>query len=160
MKVYNVQQISKMLKANPETVRRWIRSGKLDAVQDSRKSGNLVSEDALKAFMKTTPKYSSLISTLFAPTAFVLPVALGGLVSSVMAAFYGQKQSSITPECIERYLKKEIEKTNHSIKTKKNAICKLDEEIKMEKKKIEEYTYALENFDFEIMADEINKSTK
>lgn len=48
MKIFNVQQISEMLNTNPETVRRWIRSGKLKAEQDSRKSGNLISEDSLK----------------------------------------------------------------------------------------------------------------
>ena len=32
MKEYNVQQISKLLQTNPETVRRWIRTGKLKAV--------------------------------------------------------------------------------------------------------------------------------
>lgn len=160
MSEYSVQQISRMLKTNPETVRRWIRSGKLEAVQDSRKSGNLVSEDSLKAFMRATPKYAGLISTLFAPAPFVLPVAIGGLIASVMAAFYGQKKTSITPEYIEKYLRKEIEQSNYSVRTKKNAVMQLQSEIDVEEKKIEQYQYVLEKFDLKTMADEINKTIK
>lgn len=37
MSEYNVKQISEMLDTNPETVRRWIRSGKLEAEQTSKK---------------------------------------------------------------------------------------------------------------------------
>lgn len=37
MSEYNVKQISEMLNINPETVRRWIRNGKLDAKQASKK---------------------------------------------------------------------------------------------------------------------------
>lgn len=159
MSDYSVQQISKMLKTNPETVRRWIRSGKLSAVQDSRKSGNLVSEEALKSFIKSTPKYAGLITTLFAPTTFVLPIALGGLMGSVMAAIYGQKKSSITPDYVEKYLRKEIEQSKHSVETKKNAVIQLQAEINAEEKKIEQYKYVLENFDLETLVDEINKTT-
>ena len=103
MSDYSVQQISKMLKTNPETVRRWIRSGKLSAVQESRKSGNLVSEEALKSFMKSTPKYAGLITTLFAPTTFELPIALrwfDGICSWLQ--FMGRRKSSITPDYVER----------------------------------------------------------
>ena len=53
MKTYSVKQIAKMLNKNPETVRRWIREGKLQAVQVSRKGGNSVSEEALKKFLDT-----------------------------------------------------------------------------------------------------------
>ena len=60
MKSYNVKQISELLKTNPETVRRWIRSGKLEAVQSSKKEGNIISEKALLQFLKSMPKYSGL----------------------------------------------------------------------------------------------------
>ena len=45
MKMYSVKEISEMLDANPETVRRWIRAGKLKADQYSRKDGNMVQEE-------------------------------------------------------------------------------------------------------------------
>ena len=37
MDTYSVKEIADMLNTNPETVRRWIRSGKLEAIQESRK---------------------------------------------------------------------------------------------------------------------------
>ena len=52
MKFFNVKQISDMLETNPETVRRWIRDGKLVAEQSSRKSGTVVSEESLLLFLK------------------------------------------------------------------------------------------------------------
>ena len=46
MDTYSVKEIADMLNTNPETVRRWIRSGKLEAIQElnitvrqSRQSG-------------------------------------------------------------------------------------------------------------------------
>lgn len=57
MKTYSVKQISKMLSTNQETVRRWIRDGKLKAEQSSKKEGNVVQEKELKRFLTETPKY-------------------------------------------------------------------------------------------------------
>ena len=48
MTIYNVREIAEMLNTNPETVRRWIRSGKLEAVRESRKEGNIVTKEMLK----------------------------------------------------------------------------------------------------------------
>lgn len=50
MKTYTVKEISDMLKIDPETVRRWIRSGKLQAEQSSRKDGNVVTDQMLQSF--------------------------------------------------------------------------------------------------------------
>ena len=41
---YNVKQIAEMLNTQPETVRRWIRSGKLYAEKASRKDDHVVTE--------------------------------------------------------------------------------------------------------------------
>lgn len=46
-KTYSIKQITDLLGTNPETVRRWIRSGKLNTVQESRKDGNAISEDCI-----------------------------------------------------------------------------------------------------------------
>ncbi len=51
MKSYSVKQVADLLKTNPETVRRWIRSDKLAAQQDSRKGGNIIYESALQEFV-------------------------------------------------------------------------------------------------------------
>ena len=58
MDTYSVKEIADMLDTNPETVRRWIRSGKLEAIQKSRKGGNVVTKAMLDAFLKTSPKYA------------------------------------------------------------------------------------------------------
>ena len=132
MKEYTVQQISKLLKTNPETVRRWIRSGKLSAVQDSRKSGNLVSEEALKKFMYESPKYAGLVATIFAPANLALPIALGSLMGSVMTAIYGQKKT----------------------------IEQLQTEVLSDEQQLENYKYALHNLDLNTLANEVNNSLR
>ena len=60
MDTYSVKEIADMLNTNPETVRRWIRSGKLEAIQESRKGGNVVTKSMLDAFLKTSPKYAGI----------------------------------------------------------------------------------------------------
>jgi excisionase family DNA binding protein len=52
MKSYTVKEIAETLKTDPETVRRWIRSGKLDSTITSTKSGHIITEDALNKFIK------------------------------------------------------------------------------------------------------------
>ena len=53
LKTYTVNEIAERLQTNPETVRRWIRLGKLKSEQTSRKNGNVVSEQAMLEFLKT-----------------------------------------------------------------------------------------------------------
>lgn len=158
MKVYTVQQISKLLKTNPETVRRWIRSGKLSAVQDSRKGGNLVSEEALKSFMYATPKYAGLVATIFAPAALALPIAMGGLVGSILSAVYGQKKPKISSKHIEKYLKDEINRLEGSIAQKKATISQLQIELSTDEKKLSDLKEALDTVDLQKIADSVNET--
>ena len=58
MKYYTVNDVSKMLSVNPETVRRWIRNGNLISVKSSNKNGNKISEIALEDFIRDNPKYN------------------------------------------------------------------------------------------------------
>ncbi len=60
MKTYNVEDISKMLNVNKETVRRWIRNGRLKATQWSKKTGNVVTEKNLMQFINENPKYKNV----------------------------------------------------------------------------------------------------
>jgi len=55
MKNYTVKEIASLLSVNEETVRRWVRSGELSARQISRKSGNVISEENLNAFLASHP---------------------------------------------------------------------------------------------------------
>lgn len=55
---YTITDISERLNINPETVRRWIRNGKLKAkLSGSKKSGYKISEASYKDFIKNNPKY-------------------------------------------------------------------------------------------------------
>lgn len=159
MKDYNVQQVSDLLKANPETVRRWIRSGKLKAVQDSRKGGNIISEEALKKFMRETPKYAGLVATVFAPVAVALPIAVGSLMGSIMSAIYGQKQK-VSSDDIAKYLRTEIDRYEKSVVQKKKTIEQLQAEVISDEKQIESYKYALQNIDLKVVAKEVNTALK
>ena len=56
-KYYCVQDISEMLGVNPETVRRWIRTGRLKAEKRCNKWGSLISDPSLNQFLSENPKY-------------------------------------------------------------------------------------------------------
>lgn len=55
---YDVDDISKMLMVNKETVRRWLRTGKLRGVKKSKKQGYIVTDTMLNEFLKKHPKYA------------------------------------------------------------------------------------------------------
>ena len=55
--MYTVTDVSILLKVHPETVRRWIRDGKLESAQYSRKDGNIIEQESLDSFLEKFPKY-------------------------------------------------------------------------------------------------------
>lgn len=57
MMTYSVAHVANGLNVNEETVRRWIRSGKLKSTMSSRKVGCVISEQELLEFMEANPKY-------------------------------------------------------------------------------------------------------
>jgi excisionase family DNA binding protein len=56
---FSTYEVAEMLEVNPETVRRWIRDGKLQATRDSKKNGFCVEESELKIFLHENPKYKN-----------------------------------------------------------------------------------------------------
>lgn len=58
MVFYTIAAIALALGINQETIRRWIRKGELEAEQDSRKGGNKISEESIKKFLSSHPKYA------------------------------------------------------------------------------------------------------
>lgn len=54
---YTVTQVSKMFDVAPETVRRWVRTGVLNATLECKRSGFRIDEESLKDFMIRYPKY-------------------------------------------------------------------------------------------------------
>lgn len=83
MTKYTVRQIADMLHTNPETVRRWIRAGKLKSQQDSSKGENIIYKSDLDEFLNNTPKYASIVAGLAIGSSIVSPL---GVVASAIAS--------------------------------------------------------------------------
>lgn len=60
MKYYSVKEIANLISVNEETVRRWIREGKLKSTIISKKTGNSIKESDLYEFLNTIPRYRLL----------------------------------------------------------------------------------------------------
>lgn len=152
MKTYSVKDIADMLNTNPETVRRWIRSGKLKADQNSRKDGNMVREEDLYKYLSSTAKYAAFAAGLVASNPVLsLTAAMGASVIGEIVAVLTSKSAKkggeirILTDEIKHMLRKEIKKSEKKIERKKAAIAGLQEEINMEQLMIREYETALEH---------------
>lgn len=55
MRFYTVLEISNLLNVNPETVRRWIREGKIGALQGVGKQGYKITDSHLSTFIASNP---------------------------------------------------------------------------------------------------------
>ena len=142
MEVYTVKQVADMLHINPETIRRWIRQKKLVAIQDSRKDGNVITEDSLKSFLKSMPKYAGVAAgaaTIGLASPMAIPLLASGLVSALSKKSNEKLDNTlIFAEDLEKYLKTEIELHKSNIKIKEKNIEQLKLEIESEQKKIDE----------------------
>ena len=112
MKTYSVKDIADMLNTNPETVRRWIRAGKLKADQTSRKDGNMVREDDLYKYLRSTTKYAAIATGLAATNPFLaLTTAVGaGVLGAIKrTSLRARKRSSARrqrlPNCRRRSIR-------------------------------------------------------
>ncbi len=149
METYNVKQIAEMLNTQPETVRRWIRSGKLYAEKTSRKDGHVVTEVDLNKFLKSSPKYASIAGGLLG-TAIAMPVAavpvVGGIAATYLAAAKKAKKNSdesFSKEDVTRYLQEEIERRNQSVNQKLATIEQLQREITNDQQQITECKFVI-----------------
>ena len=50
--MYTVQEVADQLNVHPDTVRQWIRSGELEAIDLGGRAGFRVSESALQKFIR------------------------------------------------------------------------------------------------------------
>ncbi len=152
MKTYSVKDIADMLNTNPETVRRWIRAGKLKADQTSRKDGNTVREDDLYKYLRSTTKYAAIAAGLAATNPFLaLTTAVGaGVLGAIITSFAatppknGREVRNLSDD-VKRMLKKNITESEETIKRKKAAIAELQAEINKEQQQIRDYETALEH---------------
>ena len=147
MRFYNVKQIAGLLETNPETVRRWIREGKLNAIQSSRKSGNLVTDDDLNRFVRTMPKYSSKV-----PMAGQGLVVLAGILATCILKIQLEKKSEpakkISLEDLRQFLEKEAENLTSEIEERQEMIQRLDSEVANLTQKVEQYQYLISHEEF------------
>ena len=150
MKTYSVKDIAVMLQTNPETVRRWIRAGKLKADRTSRKDGNIIREDELYKYLRSTSKYAAIAVGLVATNPLLpLTTAAGaGLLGAVITSLAVRTSKDepdirVLSDDVERTLKKNITESEATIKRKKAAIAELQAEIDKEQQQIKEYKMTL-----------------
>jgi Putative ATPase subunit of terminase (gpP-like). len=151
---YTVKQIADMLNTDPETVRRWIRKGKLHAEKTSRKEGNIVTVADLNKFLKSSPKYAgmaagAMVAGVTAPIA-AIPL-VGGIAATYLTAIKKQEEGekTISREEIKRYLAEEIERRNSSIQQKLSTIEHIRQEIVYDQQQIAECSYVIERIENE-----------
>ena len=139
MKTYSVKEVAELLKANPETVRRWIRDGKLEAAMESKKTGHVIHEAALRQFLQNSPRYASNIKSSAAEMAAVATVAIGGLVAQKLIDNNQLGKPKVSNDELRRFLHSEISRLEDSVKAKENTVLQLKSQIENERNAIAEY---------------------
>ena len=142
---YSVKQIAEMLDTNPETVRRWIRAGRLESSQASKKEGNVVSEEALKTFLERTPKYAAAAAGV-AAAGILLPsvpvigaslaVSVGMSVASALARPERRKAETAS-DAKENLIQLQIEK-KQLLEQIRAAAQQLQEQLKKQEQQLQE----------------------
>lgn len=152
MKTYSVKEISEMLDTNPETVRRWIRAGKLKADQASRRDGNMVKEDELYKYLRSTTKYAGVAAGMAASNSLLaLTTVIGAGVAGVLVGLLAGKSPKnerdvrILSDDVEKSIKANIAESEEVIEKKKAAIAELQAEISKEQQQIVDCHMALEH---------------
>lgn len=165
MKTYSVKDIAGMLNTNPETVRRWIRNHKLEAVQTSRKNGNVVTEAELARFITSTPKYVSKFATAVGLMTVTPILGISAIAGGIMAGIKrGSVDSNSDPdtrvrsEDIKVLLQNNIRKLDERILQKQTLIHQTEEEIAEITKQKDQFIYLLEHGD--LLEDSLECTTK
>ena len=161
LKEYTVKQISDMLNTNPETVRRWIRSGKLAATQNSKKSGNIISSDSLRSFLQSAPKYAGMVAAGSAAALGVgatFPLAMSlGLITGNILSMLSHSAKQITPNAVKQHIENQIKKSEEVITQKEKLIIQLQQELNEERAKVDIMQQLLRSKEYEKIAAEINE---
>lgn len=87
MRTYTVNGVAQMLDVDQETVRRWIRRGKLEAEGADTSQGvpKKVTEDSLRTFASSNKKYSDRIAEALGSAAMTAAGAIAGAAASSSA---------------------------------------------------------------------------
>ena len=156
MKSYTVKEIAETLKTNPETVRRWIRSGKLSSTMTSTKSGNIVTEDALNKFIKETPKYAAMLAGSVVTSPVALSLVVGGLIGGLVGTVISSDKKKLGKEDVRKSIERQIADCEKRITENKKKLEQIQTKINDDEKSFQQFKYALENLDLELIAQEIN----
>lgn len=147
---YSVEDISKMLNTNPETVRRWIRAGKLRVDSTLAYGAQGISEESLNDFMSHTKEGKRRVTAYNPSTSSVVS---GGV--SVGAAILGFPLLSIAAGIIVDYAissarkqKKQVDEVQ-TVETLKIHLqeeeTRLISELRMLEQKRDEIQSAIDN---------------
>lgn len=138
-KTYSVKQIAEMLGTSPETVRRWIRDGKMVADQTSRKAGNIVTAENLNRFIEATPKYAHMLT--FSLLALAPPAGIGALAGMTTGMFFAHQAQK--KEELRKNLEEMIAKLQENKMQKEAVKQQIQVEIEEIEERIELYKYML-----------------
>ena len=141
MKKYSVNEVAKMLNKNPETVRRWIRDGKLEANLPSKKQGHVFTEQMLDTFLANSPQYAKQLDSLVK-----IPIGTIAVASTMIGSFLTKqylkndriKNAEVSIEEIRKLIDEDIAERKASINKKTKAIVSLQKEVDEEKARIVE----------------------
>lgn len=88
MRTYTVNGVAQMLDVDQETVRRWIRRGKLEAEGADTSQGvpKKVTEDSLRTFASSNKKYSDRVAEALGSAAMTAAGAIAGAAACSSAA--------------------------------------------------------------------------
>lgn len=156
MKSYTVKEIAETLKTNPETVRRWIRSGKLTSTMTSTKAGNIVTEDALNKFLKETPKYAAMLAGSVVTSPVALSLVVGGLIGGLVGTVVSNDKKKLDKEDVQKSIERQIADCEKRIADNKRILQQIKSKIDDDEKSLQQFKYALENLDLDLIAKEIN----
>ena len=156
MKTYNVKEIAEILKTNPETVRRWIRSGKLGTTKTSNKNGNVISEEALNKFIKNTPKYATYLAGSVVTSPVALSLVVGGLIGGLVSSLVLSDKKKVGKDDIRKSIERQIANCEKRVFENQKNLELLKSKIEEDEKNLYQFKYALEHLDLDLIAQEIN----
>ncbi|MBQ9886101.1 MAG: hypothetical protein IJM37_04475 [Lachnospiraceae bacterium] len=114
---------------------RWIRLGRLEAIQESKKGGNVVTKSLLDVFLKTSPKYVGNAAGLLEPTVGITTATVaivGGILVQQLIKNDGLKNAQVNTSEIRKLLLANIKSSKENIARKRMRIMHLQEEIEDE----------------------------
>ena len=137
---FTVNELALVFQTSPETIRKWIKNGKLDAIKgNSKKEGMRITPKALQIFLSHSPKYTKIAYTTALVSSITGIISLPGsiIVSDYSKELIKLLKKEITEE--EEYInntEKKIKDLQNNIQTATKHIHEIKEQIKTLKNSI------------------------